>query len=453
MKRVLGLALVVPALAAGLLSAGVSPAVSATPTVVRAAAAPVPVRGTLFGMHPINGTVTVPAGSWRLWDSGVAWPALNPAPGTYNWAPLKAMIDAGHARGVNDFVMVMGITPSWATKDTSHVLPWDHTSTSSPPDDLNSYYTFVKALAEYNRDSLGGAINGFQVWNEMNLSTFWTGTPAQMATMTGRVDTIIKSVDATYPSRHVSRTVAPSVTLRRGMLPTTSTACAKVSQRDACFFGRYLSALASVKGYGSRAWPIDAFAMHTYPYRDQGPAERAALITSMRARLAERRVPVRELWDTEVNYGLRGVNVTACGSATPCVRHIDGNTAAQYVARTYLDSVRLGVSRVYWYAWVGSSDVLGITMQTGSSSATGYAAVRSWISGASFTGCVTVSGVYNCGFTKSGKAFRVLWSNAGTHRVPVKPSSKLCPLGTVCTLSSTAATATVRVGQTPIRVG
>ena len=44
-------------------------------------------------------------------------------------------------------------------------------------------------------------------------------------------------------------------------------------------------------------------------------------------------------------------------------RQYTGATAATYVARTYIDSMRYGVYRVFWYGW--DINVLGTDMTSG----------------------------------------------------------------------------------------
>ena len=58
------------------------------------------------------------------------------------------------------------------------------------------------------------------------------------------------------------------------------------------------------------------------------------------------------IWDTEVNYGNRRDN----GHPTEVFKPKVG---AAYLARTYVDSLRYDVTKVFWYSW--ESHVMGIS--------------------------------------------------------------------------------------------
>ncbi|TXH40743.1 MAG: hypothetical protein E6Q90_13115 [Actinobacteria bacterium] len=112
----------------------------------------------------------------------------------------------------------------------------------------------------------------------------------------------------------------------------------------------------------------------------------------------------RPLWDTEVNYGDRREGMP---QIVP-----DPQTAATYVARTYLDSATLGIGRTYWYGW--DLSVLGIDMVDANGitpAGTAFVTVRSWLTGARPAGCWEAGGLRRCAFTAAdGTAFTVVWA-------------------------------------------
>jgi hypothetical protein len=405
-----------------------------------------PVHSTFVGLHPTYETPTVFAGSWRLWDSGTQWADLNPAPGTYNWKPLDAMVAKGRAQGVRDFLVVLGITPSWAASNPEVALAWAPHSSPSPPTDMAYFDAYVRALAVHNRDVLGGAINSLQVWNEANLPLFWSGTPQQMADMTARADRILAEVDATYPAstQRNSTLVAPSVSLRRNVLPTWSPLCVSGTRPDACWLSAYLDALEDVRGAAGRAWPVDAYSFHSYPLRDGGPDDRVALINLAKMRIADSGSPRKPLWDTEVNYGIRGLAIT-------------GAKAAQYISRTYVDSLRLGLARVYWYAWGNLPEgLLGITMVDNSVAARSFSSMSTWLLGATYRGCTERVNLTSCSFTRTSRGrvvpFRIMWSESGVRHVSVRASarvSRLAPTGASISMRSSTS---VAVDSVPVMI-
>ena len=247
-----------------------------------------------------------------------------------------------------------------------------------------------------------GRITSYQIWNEANLTSFWRGTPLQMADLTARVARIVRATD---PG---ARVVAASSTTRLTSAYTK-------------FFPAYLRALRA------RGWPIDAFAGHFYPASTGTPTTRLGLIALMRRDLRAARAPALPLWDTELNFGLKGP-----GPAYPD-RDIEGPTAAAWVARAYLDSLRGGVARTCWYAWTPARDLLGITMYRGSRGAAAFTRVYGWLAGGTFRGCKT-QGVYTaCTVVKSGRAASIAWTERGQQRITVPAAVRwACPAGGAC---------------------
>jgi hypothetical protein len=110
----------------------------------------------------------VPVGYTRLWDTETTWADLEPTRGTFVWRKIDKQIQL--AQAVNARVMlVLGKTPSWAGP-----------SAKSMPTDISDWRTYVRTVCQ----RYGASISSYEVWNEANLQTFWTGTAAQMADLT-----------------------------------------------------------------------------------------------------------------------------------------------------------------------------------------------------------------------------------------------------------------------------
>ena len=109
--------------------------------------------------------------------------------------------------------------------------------------------------------------------------------------------------------------------------------------------------------------------------------------------------------DTEINYGLAGPGP---------IPHtdFDANTSGQYVARTFVDSVRLGIDATFWYMWTASSySLLGVQMYNGTTTTIGaYNTMRSWLIGSTLKGCDQITGVIRCYFTGPGGPFYLAMS-------------------------------------------
>jgi hypothetical protein len=376
---------------------------------VRAPLAPTAdLRGTtiqrdLFGMHVFNledGVFpTVPIGAIRLWDNETTWSAIEPVQDQFNWGKLDTAVATARANGVTDILMVLAGTPAWATDDPASggaagVLP----GAAGMPTNLADWDDWVRQVATRYK----GQITAYQPWNEANLTTFSTGTPQEMAQLTKRAYDIIKSID---PNATV---VAPSTGTRLG----------------GPFKKFYPAYLRELKALG---WPVDVWAAHTYPASLGTPVDRAALARLYLSVLAAEGAPDKPIWDTENNFGLAGP-----GPTNPD-QDIVGARAADWTARTYLDSLRLGISRVYWYAWGPENDLVGIQMNTGSPAAKAYATLQDWIVGATYNGCSPATrNDVTCRFAKNGVNFKIVYPERGRAAFKTKGFRQVCSLDGTC---------------------
>ena len=365
-------------LAAGIVSA---PAQAAT----TAAGSGGPIPDTAFGLHVpglSQGTdPTVRYGSVRLWDSGVAWGQVEQKSGQYWWNGLDAAISNANSQNVK-ILYVLGSTPKWAASNTKQGTYPNKGAASMPS--MKAWKSWVNAVTTRYADS----IESYQIWNEANLTTFWQGTPKQMAQLTKEASKIIRKNDPT------AKIVAASTTVR-------------LQSAYKKFFPAYLKELKKL------SWPIDAVAVHLYPVSTGTPADRAAYIAQVQADMKKSKVPAaKELWDTEVNYGIAGP-----GSKYPDV-NIDGPTAAAWVAQTYLDDIRLGVDRAYWYFWAPNSSLVGIQTYNGTLGAQGLQNVQNWLSG-SYYSC-TSGTVNTCQLGDYTRPQVIAWASkgSGTFTVP-----------------------------------
>ena len=336
-----------------------------------------------IGLAPeVIGTPGVPGGYIRLWDMGVAWRDVNPAPGVFDWSVLDQRITQVESAG-GKVLYVAGLTPVWAAANPADGDPrWGAGSASAPADPEN-YSAYIAALMK----EFGGRIAAVESWNEANLKTFWTGTPEQMADLTRRAHKAVKDAGLG------TAVLAASTTTR--LLNSVKT-----------FFGPYATA---VKALG---YPIDAWAIHTYPAGTAGPAERYASISAWKIVLSDSTggdavAMAKAVWDTEINYGLAGPGATPHTDFDPA-------TSGAYVARTFVDSIRQGIAATFWYLWTaGPYSLLGVQMYSGTSATIDpYNRVRGWTAGATFKGCDDAASVVTCYFVK-GEPFMIAMSKSG----------------------------------------
>ncbi|MFY9231442.1 MAG: hypothetical protein WAO50_05950 [Candidatus Nanopelagicales bacterium] len=334
----------------------------------------VPVSGTLFGNHPIVGTPEF-AGTVRLWDVSTSWNQIERRRGVYTWEALDREVAKAEAAG-QQVLLVLGGTPEWAAVGPAPGAEFAGPGSSMPMTDPALFENYVRAVV----GRYGGRIAAYQIWNEANISQFWRGTPELMADLTARANAIIK---AAVPGA----TVVAASTGSRWVKGFTE------------FYPDYLAALREFN------WPIDVFAVHLYPLPSGTPRDRVFLLGMMKTALTIAKAPALPIWETEINYG-----ITNPGSGD-AARPIPDADIPAYVARTYVDSLRFGVARSYWYAWTPEYRLLGIQMWNGYLATRAYAQVREWVIDSTFSGCSTTGAVVTCNFDRANVPFYIAYTD------------------------------------------
>lgn len=248
---------------------------------------------------------TIPVRSLRLWDTRTAWLNLEPAQNQWAFGHLDAQIAVARAQGVKDITLVLWGTPVWAASSLDEDdAGWLGPGAAAVPRNLNDWREFVGKVAERYR----GVITAYEIGNEPDDRKFWRGTPQQLSQVVGTAASTIHSTD---PGAVV---VAPAVLI--------------AMERDA----------GVRRGQGPPGWAadIDALAFHWYPRTNSGPERLKSVVTGLRTQMSAVGLGGRRLWLTEVNY--RGAKVSALRERS-------------LVAGTNNEARRLGLQRVYWYAW------------------------------------------------------------------------------------------------------
>lgn len=345
------------ALVAGALGSAPVPAIAATPAHIamqndapsnplRTCTPPTDAFVSLESAPEIapSSPVPVSAGYLRLWDMGVAWRDVEPASGAFNFTTLDqriAQAEASHAK----VLYVIGLTPQWAASDPNAGDPRWGPGSASPPADPSTLVTFVKTLAQ----RYGNRISAYELWNEADIQTFWTGTGAQLASMLAPVYSTIKQYS---PGAIV---LAPSTTTRTPGL-----------------MKKFVTGFFPAAATTSPAFAFDGFAIHSYPGGNQGVDDRALQITDWQTEMKSaistaapadaNTVLARPVWDTELNFGLAGPG------GTPGQQYSDAQ-GAQTMKDAYASSLALGIDATFWYMYTKDNfPLLGIQFNAGTPS-------------------------------------------------------------------------------------
>lgn len=383
-----------------------------------AAAVKVKVDRRLFGVHDSNlsgdSWPAVRVGAVRLWDGGVSWRDIETSPGVYDFTKLDEIVRQANARNV-EVTLVLGQTPDFYATSSS--------AATSMPNDLGAWERYVRALVtRYAPPNWGGVrgIGAYQVWNEVNVVNYWTGSPEQMRTLTRSAYGVIKSVD---PGALV---VGPSMGTR-------------LSGQVRWIGGFYYPQAGKPAIWKS----MDAIGLHLYPTDSKTPEHVMTTYNQVRKALAVRGVPAgKPVWNTEINYGAKtGSGLTHGGSATP----ISAQKQAAFVIRTFMLQAARGIKRVHWYAWdmrnLGSGGPIANTLLTDPNDGTtvtlagkAFALVQGWMVGGTLVGATRSAlpcakdrlGTYTCVIKYSGGFKRVYWNpNKRVRITTVKSATQL----------------------------
>lgn len=382
-------------------------------------AAPQRVTKALFGMTDAD-PVSWPGakvGAIRLWDSGVTWRQIETSRGVFNFGPLDAQVNAARSKGAR-VLLVLGQTPSFhATKPRAGGY-YGAGSTSMPT--LTSWRNYVgKVVRRYK----GRGID-YQVWNEANVSGFWSGTPRQMATLTKATAKVVANNDRS------AKVVSPALATRL------------TGQR------KWLRDFYALRTGGRRVagW-VDAVSLNLYPMPRQGPEASMKLLAASRTMLSALGVR-KPIWNTEINYGLQS---GGGGKAKAITR----KRQAAFVARTYVLNAANGVKRTFWYSW-GLQDLANteLTFPSGgiSRAGTAYRVVGDWLIGTRMQGCSRDSrGTYTCTARYAGGVKRIYWNPSRKVTIRTVPSATRWT-GLLGTSTSIRGGKALGVGFSPIMV-
>ena len=288
--------------------------------------------------NPVWGGVPWPTarfGTLRLWDTGTSWTSLEPQQGVWNWEPLDIWVAAAEQHGVQDILLTLGQTPPWASTNPDDVN-YIGAGAPAPPTDNQYWRDYVTAVAQRYK----GRIRYYEIWNEPNDPTYYTGSVAELAELTAEAYTILKSVD---PGNTV---LSP-----------------------APYVPGYLDQLLQA----GMAENVDMIAYHFY---ETPPEAAAQAIANVNLVMAEHGVSAMPLWATE---GASGDTTTAPESL-----------AAAYLVRKYLVHLAFGSIRFDWYAWGKATTFCVGTEENDPRTLTeagrAFGILLAWLRGASLTG-------------------------------------------------------------------
>jgi Glycosyl hydrolases family 39 len=341
-----------------------------------------PVPADYFGMHfhRLGGATpwpSVPVATWRLWDAHTAWPDLEPRKGQWHFQTLDAylaIVAAHHA----DVLLPLALSPQWASARPSERSTYGPGQAAEPEhiDDWNRYVATVAAHCK-------GRVHAYEIWNEPNFKSFWTGDVSQMVALTREASETIRRID---PQALI---VSPSATTAAGVQ----------------WLGQFLAA------GGGRY--VDVIGFHFY-VAPQPPEAMVPLIHQVQATMRDNGLADKPLWDTEANW--------------PQPKPFPSeDLGAAYLARAYILNWAAGVKRLYWYAWDNHGWVAIETTRADNQTLTpagrAYGIIQAWLVGQRLDSCdEDASQFWTCRLENGGVPEWIVWNPGGEQPFSVPAS-------------------------------
>jgi hypothetical protein len=353
------------------------------------------VKPEVFSLHAFHSQPGVPGNSLRL-NCTPLWRDIEPEKGQFQWDEFDSLINRDrNSWGYSDLMYVPCGTPEWAAgkvkKPDLEVLG---PKSTAPPKKMKYYEKFMtKVVKRYK-----GTIRYYQSWNEITSPQFFQGSPKKAAKMTKTLHRVVKNND-------------PKAKVVSGSVQTHRDSYLK-------YGAEYFREMNKLN------WPANIIAGHFYPPGKAGPNERYQRIQNFKRELKNAGIPKKKkLWDTEANFWTSVVDTNPAGK-------VRGKKAATFLARNFLDTLRTGLKRSYWYVWTeGNQDLNfpGVQLRAGDPATAAWQTLYGWIVGTKYQGCDTKGALVRCKFKGSDGKFQIAFTTKGKTEINTK-GKEACPV-------------------------
>jgi hypothetical protein len=347
-----------------------------------------PIPRSYFGLHIKHETQSFPGadldfGAWRLIDNDVSWKNVQPNKDKWVFYHLNDLLGIAEKHRVSP-MYTLGFTPVWTSARPNE--KYGMAGSAAEPRDIQDWRDYVKKMATQYK----GRIHDWEIWNEANDKTFYSGSVEQMVKLAQAAYEILKQVD---PSNTV---IAPSLTYGLKGVP---------------WLDDYLRA-----GGGKYA---DVIAYHLYVAQ---PEDEVELIRKIRSVMAANGLGNKPLWNTETGWAIQNRSGEGMDRAKALGLHpIPAPEGGAYAIRALVLAWDAGVSRYYWYTWDNQPEAMVEPDGTLKATAVAYAQAVKWLSGAVMKTCdADGSGTWVCQIKRDGGYNGyVVWNTNGVKDFPI----------------------------------
>ena len=116
------------------------------------------------------------------------WAGIERTQGQYDWTNLDNAIQMAQSNGVNSIIYTIFGVPTFYSSNPSAC---SRNGCPGPPTDLQAFSNFINALVTRYK----GKITYYELWNEGNSPDSWSGTTAQLVTLSQTASQAIKQID------------------------------------------------------------------------------------------------------------------------------------------------------------------------------------------------------------------------------------------------------------------
>jgi hypothetical protein len=338
-----------------------------------------PIPSTLFGLHIHRLATTTPwpaepFDSFRMHDAHVAWPNLEPSRGVWQFAVLDDYVALAASHDV-ELVLPLELTPKWASSKPGQPSAYGP-GNAAPPRSIDDWTNYVRTVGQRYQ----GRIHYYEIWNEPNLSQFYSGSVTQMVLLAQAASTTLKQIDPTI------QIVGPSTVGDTSWIDS--------------YFASGGTAYCDIVGYHFYVWP-------------NAPETMQPQVDAVRAVMGKYGLSSRRLWNTEAGWFIYNQQTTVPVAANQL---LDWRHASAYVARAFVYNWLNGIDHYHFYAWddteMGLTEADGVTLKP---PAIAYGQAYRWLVGATLTGCASdASATWSCAFTRpGGYAAWMVWNASG----------------------------------------
>lgn len=338
-----------------------------------------------------------PAINIRFWDTETTWKDIETAAGIYNFVPLQKLL-----------IMANG-APTLYTFGKVPISAGGGANFANPPSDLAAgnatFKAFVTALVNFSLTNGAGRIESYELWNEPNLASYWTGTPAQLVQMVADAVAIIRAKDP------LAIIVGPAGS--GGTAVNT-------------FMQNYYKA-----GGGALQ---DVFAYHAYLGDGKRTADGMQLILKdIAGKKVNYGLTAQPTWFTEGSWGMdlqypNPAPLTPASAPAP-PPGLTNEEKSAYMAMQHIYMWIAGVARYYWYQWDSTQGWGAMWSPTGINPVgQAYSILRAWLNGATLVNPVPVTNASGTSLLTltlaNGRAAALAW-NPNVHSLSVAPTEYL----------------------------